>query len=252
MASTEGVGPVVSFPERVDRRLRLGPFPSARDAVKFLCYAAVGLLLAPSVGALAGAVVVGAGFLAAAWHPEGQGWDERAAAMLRWAWRARVEPMTRPPPLPGDGRRDFVAWGAGEDVAVVRTGGVPIAYLPPLELERRFAAFRDLLRATEGRLAFLVTVASIRAASFAPSERPPSADDRPARDGYAELVRLLCRRRFGRRVYLAVALREATPPTQARREVQVSLLMEHLRSLGVVPVRLRDRELTEAAHRFGW
>lgn len=253
MESADGIGPLVAFPERVDRRLRLGPFPSAREALKFLCYAAVGAVLAPTAGVVPGLAVAALGFLASVWRPDGVGWDDRVVALLRWRWRANAiaAPMSRAESTPA-ARRRWVSRGLGDVVAVVRTDGVPVAYLPPVELERRFAQFRDLLRATDGRIAFLATVASIRAVPFVPHAAPTPEPARQACEGYAELVRLLCRRRYGRRVYVALGSGGAGPDRGSRLEDRVGALVERLRAFGVHPLRLEDRALTEACHRFGW
>ncbi len=245
--------PTVPLPERVDRPLRLGPFPSARDALKFLCYAGVGVALVPLVDLPFGLAVAAAGFLVAVHHPEGRPWDERALDVLRWKWRAtsggRMRTSKPRPPLIHSG---LVRLGEGDWVAVVRTGGVPLAFLPPSELARRFESYRDLLRASDGRLLFLATLSSIRAAPFLPPEPGGDGPDRAARAGYSELVELLCRRRHGRRIYLVVGGRESGMEGVARLEGQVALLLEHLTALGLAPVRLKDRALLEAARRLDW
>jgi len=253
MAPTEEGVPVVVLPERVDRRLRLGPFPSARDAVKFLCYAAVGALLAPFAGVPVGLGVTAIGFVASAWHRDGQPWDEQALAALRWKWRSfgrEAAVIARPgnPLL----RHGFVRLAPTHFVAVVRTGGTPVAYLPPAELARRFEMFRDLLRATDGHFAFLATFASIHGSPFFPSAALGPGPDAGACSGYADLVRLLCRRRLGRRVYVALGTSEAGAASIARLEGQVASVVERLAAFGLHPVRLRDRALFEAARRFGW
>ena len=246
--------PLIELPEPVDRRLRLGPFPSARDALKFLCYAGAGALLLPFV-TVGGSLLLGAvGFLAATWRPDGRSWDERAVALIRWelrrhgAGRASVS-RSGVRPL---ARRGYLRLDRSDYVAVARTGGAPIAYLPPAELARRFELFRDLLRSTEGRLAFLVTGAAIRPAPFLPP-RDAGGADAPARDGYAELVGLILRRRRGRRVYVVWGDAGAVDPGGiARLEGGVAALLERLDALGVRPVRLRDHGLVEAARQLGW
>ncbi len=253
MAPTEEGYPRVEIPERVDRRLRLGPFPSARDALKFLCYAAAGATLAPTVNVPLGLGIVALGFGAAVWRPDGQAWDERVWVALRWRWRSgpREVPLTAPLALPLL-RHGFVRLAAAQYVAIVRTGGTPIAYLPPAELSGRFEQFRDLLRSSEGRFALLATVSTVHARPFAPAEAGATGEDEPARAGYAELVRLLCRRRLGRRVYLALAANAGDSEAIARLEGQVASLLERRGALGLRPVRLKDRALREAARRFGW
>src|SRR5208282_2604654 len=64
--------PVVVLPERVDRRVRLGPFPSAKDAVKFASYAAAGAVLAPFATPFAWVPVLALGFVVSVWHPDGE------------------------------------------------------------------------------------------------------------------------------------------------------------------------------------
>ena len=253
MAPTDEGAPVVVLPERVDRRLRLGPFPSARDAIKFLCYAAAGALLAPFAGVPVGLGVTALGFMASAWYRDGRPWDEQALAALRWRWRSfgretSVTAGSENPLL----RHGFVRLAPTQFVAVVRAGGTPVAYLPPAELARRFEMFRDLLRATDGHFAFLVTFASIHGGPFLPSALLRPETDAGACSGYADLVRLLCRRRLGRRVYVALGTSEAGAASIARLEGQVASVVERLAAFGLHPVRLRDRALFEAARRFGW
>ena len=248
----EGV-PVVVVPERIDRRLRLGPFPSALDAVKFLCYAAAGAATAQLASLTVGLALVGAGFLAAVWRPEGWSWDERVLAFLRWKWRAAAGGIFLSGAPSGGGVRDGTLRLAPSDfVAIVRTGGAPIAYLPPAELARRFDLFRDLLRATDGRIAFLATLGSIRSAPFLPSFPGPRGADREAGAGYSELVELLCRRRFRRRVYFVVGLGSAGSNALARLETEVTSLTDRLTALGLRSERLTNRGLIEAARQIGW
>ncbi len=253
MPDDEEGPPVIALPERIDRPLRLGPFPSARDALKFLGYAAIGALLSSTVNLPLGILVGSVGLLASLWRPDGEAWDERIAAAVRWKWRT----VRGAPPMTERGvrpllRQGIVRLGRGEHVAIVRTAGTPVAYLPPAELARRFEQFRDVLRATEGRFALLATVTSIRREPFVPVPVPLGGPEGAARAGYSELVRLLCRRRGGRRVYFAVGGSDSGSDALARLEVQVSTLQEGLTALGLRPVRLKDRNLIDAARRFGW
>lgn len=253
MASGSNDLPVVELPARVDRRLRLGPFPSAQDALKFLCYAAAGAVLAQFADLGMGLALAGAGFLAAVWRPEGRSWDERVFAFLRWKWRAEAGGIFLSAPF---GRRSARSgrWelAPSDPVAVVRTGGIPIAYLPPTDLARRFEQFRDLLRATDGRIAFFATLGSIRTAPLLPSSSSGRGPEAEGRAGYSELIELLCRRRFRRRVYCVVGLGPAGSDTSSRLETEATSLEERLTALGLRPVRLRDHGLIEAARQIGW
>jgi hypothetical protein len=244
--------PVVRLPERMDRRLRLGPFPSARDAVKFLSYAAAGAVVAPFVSPFVWLPLVGAGFAIAVWHPEDQPIDARVLTYVLWKARSFSRGVALTPGSSSVTRHGVVRLSASLHAAVIRTGGCPVAYLPPVELQRRFELYRDLLRSTEGRLAMLATTAPIRAAPLLPSSSSPTRPDHAARQGYAELVRLLCRRRSLRRIYLTLSTDTAGPEALARLEGEVASITERLSGFGLHPVRLTEGGLQEAAFRFEW
>jgi len=243
--------PVVELPERLDRPLRLGPFSSGRDALKFVTYAAVGAFLVPFFGAGAWVPFVAAGLAVSLWRPDGEAIDDRAAQYLRWRWHrlAGAARVTRPGP-PRTGRRSIVRLPSAF-AAIVRSGGLPLAYLPPADLARCFEGYRDLLRAFDGSVLLLSTRAPIHAAPFLPAEPAPGGAEGVARQGYRELVEVIVHRRHVRHVYVALA----TPATGAdgigRLETQVATLLDRLRALGLRPVRLRDRSLDEAARRLG-
>ena len=137
-------------------------------------------------------------------------------------------------------------------VAVVRTGGTPVAYLPPEELARRFERFRDLLRSTDDGLAFLATAVPIRAQAVLPPTPLRTGRDGNAASGYSELVSVLCRRRRLRRVYWVLGSSDVSTDGIGRLEGRIAALLDGLSTFGLHPRRLRDRALTEAAHRFGW
>lgn len=252
MPDPTGSGPVVRLPERVDRRARLGPFPSAGDAAKFLCYAASGALLAPWVSPFLWLPLVGVGFAVSVWRPDGRAADERALRYLLWKLRSipgRIPVTSRDYPTI---RQGFVHLAPGTYAVVVRSAGCPIAYLPPTDLEAKFAQFREVLRTAPGQFAFLSTTIPIRARPWLPRSEEPMRSDRDARQGYAELTELLCRRRRVRRVYVAIRNSETGPDALARLNVEVGSLIERLRGLGLDPVRLANRGLQEAAYRFDW
>jgi hypothetical protein len=246
--------PVVALPRRFDRRLRLGPFPSARDALKFLTYAAAGALLAPFVSAWLWVPLVGIGFLVAVWQPEGAPWDELLWRALVWRWRRRpgagtVTPSV-PPPVAADA---FVRLDPGRHVAILRAEGIPLAYRPPADLEQLFAQYRAILRSLSGPVALRCTLAPLSVDPLLPPSRVPAPTvDQEARSGYVELVTLLCRRRSVRRVDLAVfGLAGGLENTQGL-EGAVRALAGALGPLGIRTRRLRGLALAEAARAFGW
>jgi hypothetical protein len=245
--------PVVTVPERFDRRLRLGPFPSARDALKFVMYVAAGAVLSPFTSPYVWLAVAAAGFGLSVYRPDGRGVDERVASVILWKLRgvAGERSMSRPPAHPL-GQRGLLRIGTGRYVAILRTGGTPVTYLPPAELSRRFELFRDLLRSVDSSLGFSVSSAPMRPAPVTP---PPLLDprrDRVAFTGYAELVGLLCGRRSVRRVYLVLVSETAGADGISDLEVRLSTLTGRLVGLGLRVVRLRGRGLEDAGRRWGW
>jgi hypothetical protein len=253
MGAVESGPPTIEYPERMDRRMRLGPFPSSRDALKFITYAAAGALLSPFASPWVWLPIVGVGFVVCVWRPEERALDEWAVTYLLWRFRALGEgPLVKPSDDWPVVREGLLRIGRECHVAVVRTGGSPVDYLPPQELARRFELFRELLRSSDGNLSFLATTEPIRSATIHPSVRSVVEVEAPARAGYTELVSLLCRRRLLRRVYFVLGCPEGGSEAIARLEGRVSNLLERLNALELRPVRLKDRGLVEAATRFGW
>jgi hypothetical protein len=252
MESPPTAVPVVVLPERVDRRIRFGPFPSARDALKFVCYASVGAVLAPFATPLAWLPVLGAGFAVSVWRSDGEALDERAG---RYAWfhlhRGRAGSV-----MPADLRiavhGSVARLASGARVTVVRTGGVPLAYRPPAELAALFERFRELIRATEGTLLVRATTAPLSDQAVRPRDGAPTDADAAARAGYRELASVLCRRRHARRVELSIATTATGPEAEQRLMDRTRALEEQLTAVGVRAEVLAGRQLGAAAHRFGW
>ncbi len=245
--------PVVVLPERFDRRLRLGPFPSARDALKFVCYAATGAVLAPFAAPYLWLPLVGIGFVVSAWRPDGRAIDVRALDYLAWRLRGtlREGPMSGPrrgPKVQGI----WLQISPSRFVAVLRVPGVPFAYLPPAELARRFDLFRALLRTMQTSVVFLVGLEPIRYRDVRPAPDSAATLGRDAQRGYAELAQLLCRRRGRRRVYLALATTESRPEAMGELDRRMQQLEQQLRALELHPSRLTGRALRDAGRRYGW
>jgi hypothetical protein len=247
----DALPPVAGLPERLDRRLRLGPFPSGRDALKFVTYAAAGALVIPVAGAVAWLPVLCAAFAVSVWRPDGEALDERLVAVVRWRWRdLRQEGSVTGRPGARDPRGAVVRLSSARRAAVVRMGGIPLAYLPPTELARRFELYRTLLRTVEGGFLLRAAPAPIHARSFVPGGAAPAGAERAAWAGYRELVDLIARRRLVRHVYLAVATAEPGADGLLRLESDLAALADRLTALGLRPVRLRDRALHDAVRRI--
>ena len=252
MERPESGVPVIELPERVDRRMRLGPFPSARDALKFVGYAATGAVLSPLAGPYFWLPVVGVGFAVSVWHMDGEAVDERAGRWLLFRLRLRTEgTLTARTAFPTPAG-PVARLSSGRRVSVVRTAGVPFAYRPPADLTTLFDRFRELLRASDGTMVIRATTAPLRVDPLLPRLTSGSPTEVVAREGYAELVLVLCRRRRSRRVDLALGTREAGPEGARRLAERTRSLAERLAALGLHPVVLEGRPLGEAVRGFGW
>lgn len=253
MSEPEGGPPLIVLPERLDRRMRLGPFPSSRDALKFVTYAAASALLAPFASPLLWLPLVLGGFALSVWRPDGRAIDETLLTFAVWKVRsARGGGGVRNPGTHPLARQGLLQLGPCRHVAIVRTGGTPMAYLPPDDLARRFELYRELLRSVDGSFAWLATTVPIRSLTVRPVPAARGNAEGSALAGYSELVELLCRRRLLRRVYFVLGTHEGDADGVGRLEGRVAGLIERLSSLGLRPSRLRDQALAEAAHRFGW
>ncbi|NNN17408.1 MAG: hypothetical protein HKL79_03500 [Thermoplasmata archaeon] len=242
----------IPLPERIDRRMRFGPFPSVRDAFRCVAYAALGALVIPWAGTWTWLPIVGGAFLVTVWHPEGTALDERIAAYVRWRMRTHrtVDAMNGASIRAELG--DTVRLASDVRVAVLRCAGSPVAFLPPEELLRRFRGYRDLLRGSEGGIVLASVGTPIDARPWLP---PSSEGDRPdgaARAAYSEMVQLLCSRRRRRRVYVLLWEHAVRADGAPQLRDRVEAMRRGLATLGAEPARLRDRSLAAALRHFGW
>ncbi|MGP8072014.1 MAG: hypothetical protein ACLPZM_02660 [Thermoplasmata archaeon] len=252
MPDPEVAAPVVPMPAPVERRLRLGPFASARDALKFVTYAAVAALLAPFVSPFAWLPLVALGFVLSVWRPEGEALDERVGRWIGWSWRRLGSASVTSESRGRTGGSAFVRLGSGRYATILRLNGTPVAYRPPAELERLFREYGEVLRASEGVLVLRVGTAPLGAEPLLPRETSAAPREQPAHAGYRELVEVLCRRRLVRRIDLALFGSGSDSDAPARLDSRTRALAGRLRGLGLRPCRLRGRSLAEAAHRLGW
>ena len=211
----EGLGWTVAVPRPVDRRLHLGPFPSARDALKFAGYAAAGLVAIPLAGPVAVVPFAFLGFVVAVHRREGRSPDERVLGYLAYRWRRRFPGSSRPTAgvrSPTAARTMRV--GSGRLAGAVLAGGVPVGYLPPSDARALFEATRRWLASLDGPLYVVVRSGAVDPEPFVPDpSTDPETPDAAARAGYVDVVRLLLRRRRSRRV--ALVLWEPADPAGA-------------------------------------
>ena len=244
---------MVGLPEPVGRRARLGPFPSGREAVKFASYAALGAVVAGATNPLLWLPFLGVGFLFAIVRHEGQGLDAHLLSYVRFRLRSGRSRGGSGGSSTVPCRGAVARTDPGRYLAVLSTGGIPIAFLPSPEARSIFEGFRALLRAHEGGLYFRMGLRRVAAAPLLPgrSDRGPDSE-RVARDGYRELVLVLARNRQRRSVEIVTWVEADGAGSVARLEELVQSLSGRLLALGLVPERLRDSALGEALEGIGW
>lgn len=244
---------LVGLPEPVERKLQLGPFPSGQDALKFLGFAAVGGLLALALGPWAWLPCLGAGALVTLPRWEGKPIDRRLSDYVGWRWRRvkpPVSPLSHPPIEPAPGAT--VSLGRGRDVAVLVAGGTPTAFLPLEDRQHLFGTYRKALRALSAEAFVCATVEPLSARPFLPRVMDePERTDSSARAGYVEMVRLLCHRRFRRRVRWVLFSEGRTTPDLERLDARVAALRLDLLQLGLTVDRLEGRALEHAVSSLG-
>ncbi|MCI4352151.1 MAG: hypothetical protein L3K14_02015 [Thermoplasmata archaeon] len=217
--------------ELASRRLHLGPFGSGRELAKFLMVATVGAAVAAVSSAVLWLPFLGLGVLVSFVRVEGRTLDDYALGYLRFRWRSsptRGSPLSGvPPSLPPSAR-------PRERTPSLQAGGIPIAYLPPEDLQRLFEEWRTTLTAVARPLSF-----RMRGEAFSPLPfLPPSTSSRPgerqALEAYRQLVHLLLRHRYRRVVELTVG-GEPTDlaPRTAGLHSQVDALLAALRRMGI-------------------
>ena len=184
----------------VPRRLHLGPFGSGRDLAKFLGLAAVGAVVAAVSSAVLWLPFLGIGALVAFFRVDGRSLDDYAVGYLRFRWRTAGSPDGSPgTSMPNQGPSRAV----GGHAPSLRAGGIPIAYLPPADLQRLFEEWRSTLATVDRPLGVRMRGEPFSPLPFLPAASPRDAE-RPALDSYCELVRLLLRRRYRRVVEITV------------------------------------------------
>jgi len=245
-ASTSGPESI-ALPERLDRPARLGPFPSAASALRFLLVSALGALVALRWGPLLWPPFLAVGFLLEVHRPDGLSLDERVTAYLRWRWRSFRPPSAaghRPAP---NGSVALLRTPSGRWAGGFETGGVPVAFRPPEDAARMFETYRQLLRSTSGPSVIRLDRAPLRVERFRPSAPPGEAAERAAREGYGELVRLLARRRHLRRVrWVLWSEPGASTAVLPKLERELAAVSTALGALEVPHRRLRGAELARA------
>jgi hypothetical protein len=183
------------------RRLRLGPFGSGRDLVKFLCIATVGATVAAVTSAVVWLPFLAIGATIALVRVEGQTIDDYALGYCRFRWRSAVASRGAEGAPPA-GRSSGTS--SGNSPFSIRAGGIPIAYLPPPELEHLFQEWRSTLAAFDHPVGCRMRGELFSSLPFLPVSTEARGIERAALDSYRELVRALLHERYRRAVDLTV------------------------------------------------
>jgi hypothetical protein len=249
-----GGPPVLRLETPVPRSPSLGPFATARDALKFLAYAAVGAVVAGLVSPWAWLPFLAAGFAVGVRRPDGTGVDRRLADFLGWRLRSRGWAGGRPVRAPRRLRegRPVAEVGPGVGAAIVRAEGIPVAFLPPANARELFAEYREFLGTIDGGVAILVRGRPLGTRTFVPVDAPAAPGETTARNGYAEMVRLLGRHRRRREVLIAVGGPSGSVVAWDQLERRVGDLIDRLGRMGIASERLRGPSLAECLVAFGW
>jgi hypothetical protein len=245
----------IPLPERIDRPLRLGPFPSARDAIKGMGYALAGVVAVPFVGLWGWLPMIAIGLAVGLVQIDGVPLDRGIYLRFRRRWRR--EELLRRQRTPGlaSGERRTLDFPDGRRVGIVQADGSPLAFLPPTELRQRLAIYRELLVDCGSGGVLVVSTLPISSSALLPPERAASASpllDDAARASYHELLQRLCERRRHRRVYLALWSSGSGGEALSQLEGRLAAVGERWAALGGEPRRLSGTELLRAARRFGW
>ncbi len=251
--SDEGSGLWVGLPEPVGRPARLGPFASGRGALKFAGYAGVGAVVAGATTPLAWLPFLGAGLAATVLRLDGKELDAHVADYARYRARSRPRGRLRAAPEPAAVRGGIARGPHGKLLAVLETGGVPVAFLPRRESVLLFERYRTLLAAPRRGLFLTTECVRVPAGALAlpPSTRCAGAE-REAREGHREMLRVLGGHLRRRQVLVVLWAEEGEAGGIARLEEAVESITGHLLGLGLTPRRLRDAPLGRALARIGW
>ncbi|HKS59664.1 MAG TPA: hypothetical protein VJS68_02675 [Thermoplasmata archaeon] len=228
--------------------MRLGPFPNATEALKFLLWATAAFVLASIATPLVAVPVLSSGLFLSVYHPEGVGLDRRF-----WTWcRFRFRSGAAAPGAAGSGERPFsTRFLDGKGLAVASAQGIPLRFLPPARQREVYDAFRQLLSGLEGEALFHAVTEPVPARRYLPRRRVSGGAESFARDGYSELLRQLLRRRRRRTVLLAlVGGPGSSPAVTAGLDGRIASVMALLDSIDVPTTRLRGGELRRALRRW--
>lgn len=217
------------------RGLHLGPFGSGQDLVKFLGVAVFGAVVAAVSSAVLWVPFLALGAIIAFVRVEGRTLDDYALGYFRFRWRTKhasgrpVPSSTVSPPARG---------GTRQRRPSIRAEGVPIAYLPPADLQHLYDEWRAALRALDRPLGYRMRGERFSPLPFIPTISGLDAGESAALASYRDLVRAVLRHRYRRVVDLTVWNDPSDRrPKSGHLEAAVTELITALERLGVPAYR---------------
>lgn len=228
----------IPIPRLTSRRLHLGPFDSGRDLVKFVCMATLGAAVAAATSVVVWLPFLGLAAVVAFVRVEGRRVDDYAIGYCRYRWRKSARSSGR---ADGDACVGTADRNAADSSPCVQVGGIPLAHLPPAELERIFGEWRSALTALDRPISYRMRGERFSPLPFLPPSIRVQEPERAALAAYRQLVRALLRNRFHRVVDIQMG--ENPSPDGSRSigaEVQMDDIAAQLARLGVPTVLSRD------------
>ncbi|HZY69480.1 MAG TPA: hypothetical protein VFF67_00685 [Thermoplasmata archaeon] len=240
---TEAARPEVRLDVAVRRPASLGPFPSARDGAKFLAYAAVGALVAGVASPWLFVPFVAFGFVASVHRADEKAPDRRLVDRVAWEVRrhSHPRPAARRPRLVAGGA--VVELAPGRSVAVVRAGGVAVAFLPPGAAQALFHEYRTLLQSLSTDVGMAVGGRRLPTQRLIPTHHLVDGPERTARDGYAAMMGLLTEHRRTRHVLVVLSARDPGRAGRHQLDRAAGAFVSALDGMGVPAARVRGAAL---------
>lgn len=194
----------VPVPERLGRRMTVGPFQTPKDILRFLLVGSLGLLFAVGFGLLAGLpfLVAALALVAIRWE-EASLWDhgERWLAYIvrRHSSRSRL--------AASEEDSDTHTWGLWEGPPS------PISGRSPEELYQEARRWLQAVAGHDGELLFVRESGPLNVEALLPP--PPTVPERALWEGYARIVQETSRGLYRARLFLAVRA-DATGPSSIK------------------------------------
>lgn len=243
--------PTVALPERLGRRMSLGPFEDPRDLLRFLLCAALGVLVAAGWGLWGAVPFLLAGACLTLVRKDGEVLWVVADRRLRYLLRRRSGRLSFPPPWPPRGRvlggryfdvtgHPWELWEASPSAYSGRTG--------PSLLEEAGSLLRALASYEQEAILYRIPEAWDATPYLAPLRGKDPTLDMEA-EGYRQLLREVTKGRMRSRLFLAVPCPLRTPNERSARDrPETEVRSPRIAEWHRVPFEVLQRRAPELCH----